>query len=279
MSFKERLRSRSLINKGSNKKALIVGINYGGTSSELSGCIADAEKVEKLLFEYGYTDIMLMKDNVKNSDPTYPSIENIRKKIKELISRAGANDQIFFYYSGHGSYVRDKDGDELDGKDEVICPADFEQNGFITDDELVRTLANPLRSTNKFRAVFDSCHSGTVVDTRYNLIYQPKSKSLQLQKNDNYGLISCESLILSGCLDTQVSLEIKLPNGTPGGVLTHFFCQYYQQNSSVSEKLREKSAGNLLTYVSKQCINGKFAQKPVLSLGQKSQVYRCTFLE
>jgi hypothetical protein len=31
-----------------------------------------------------------------------------------------------FHYSGHGSQVRDKKGKELrDGKDEIICPWDF----------------------------------------------------------------------------------------------------------------------------------------------------------
>ena len=36
--------------------------------------------------------------------------------------------------SGHGSQVKDRDGDEIDGYDEVILPRDFREKGIITDD-------------------------------------------------------------------------------------------------------------------------------------------------
>ena len=41
---------------------------------------------------------------------------------------------------GHGSQVRDLDGDEEDGYDEVICPLDFKTAGPIVDDEMHRIL-------------------------------------------------------------------------------------------------------------------------------------------
>jgi hypothetical protein len=44
-----------------------------------------------------------------------------------------SNDLLFFSYSGHGSQVVDKNGDETDSRDEVILPLDF---NVITDDEL-----------------------------------------------------------------------------------------------------------------------------------------------
>lgn len=39
-----------------------------------------------------------------------------------------------FADSGHGSQVKDRDGDEVDGFDEVILPVDFRKAGIITDD-------------------------------------------------------------------------------------------------------------------------------------------------
>ena len=55
------------------------------------------------------------------------------KEIKNILSEATEGDLIFIYYSGHGSYTIDRNKDELDGKDELIIPLDFNA---ISDDEL-----------------------------------------------------------------------------------------------------------------------------------------------
>ena len=39
-----------------------------------------------------------------------------------------------FLDSGHGGQTKDRDGDEVDGFDEVIYPLDFKTNGHIVDD-------------------------------------------------------------------------------------------------------------------------------------------------
>ena len=54
--------------------------------------------------------------------------------LREVVAGQGA---LVFHYSGHGSQVRDTEGDELeDGKDEIICPWDFNwEDGFIKDDD------------------------------------------------------------------------------------------------------------------------------------------------
>ena len=46
---------------------------------------------------------------------------------------------------GHGGQTRDLDGDEDDGYDEVIYPADFRKAGHIVDDEMHRILYAHLR--------------------------------------------------------------------------------------------------------------------------------------
>lgn len=43
--------------------------------------------------------------------------------------------------SGHGGQIKDKDGDEMDGYDEVIFPVDYQTAGCIVDD-----VRFPLRS-------------------------------------------------------------------------------------------------------------------------------------
>ena len=38
--------------------------------------------------------------------------------------------------AGHGSFVEDTSGDEVEGMDETLCPVDCQQSGMITDDEV-----------------------------------------------------------------------------------------------------------------------------------------------
>ena len=53
----------SSLNSGlTNKKALIIGINYIGTSSRLNGCINDAKSIESYLKENNFTNIKMLTD-------------------------------------------------------------------------------------------------------------------------------------------------------------------------------------------------------------------------
>lgn len=73
-------------------------------------------------------------------------------------------DSLLFYFSGHGMRQRGFHGDEIDGFDETICPVDFETNGMILDNYINQTLVRPLIQGVALHAIFDSCHSGTVLD-------------------------------------------------------------------------------------------------------------------
>ena len=66
-----------------NKRALIVGINYTGTSSALNGCITDAENVKQELLKRGYAErnIVFLTDNTD----VKPTRENILKELLALI--------------------------------------------------------------------------------------------------------------------------------------------------------------------------------------------------
>jgi hypothetical protein len=46
--------------------------------------------------------------------------------------------------TGHGGYEDDPTGLEIDGQNETLCPVDCQESGQIVDDELNRTLINPL---------------------------------------------------------------------------------------------------------------------------------------
>ncbi|KAI0278354.1 hypothetical protein BGY98DRAFT_974550 [Russula aff. rugulosa BPL654] len=106
------------------KKAVCIGINYTGQNSQLDGCVSDAKNMYRFLMDrlgFRSRDIIRLTDDAR--DPV-----------------------IYPQDSGHGSRVRDLNGDEVDGYDEVIFPLDYAQAGTIIDDELHDYLVKPLPS-------------------------------------------------------------------------------------------------------------------------------------
>src|SRR3990172_1744397 len=154
-----------------SKKALLVGINYIGTSNALSGCINDVINMKAYLLANGYkeADITMLTDNT----PVKPTKSNITHAFIDLIMANASH--CFFHYSGHGNWQRDSSKDDADGMDETICPLDFLKAGMIVDDQF-RGLLAQMPSTTILTAVFDSCHSGTSLDLRYNVIKSKGTK-------------------------------------------------------------------------------------------------------
>jgi metacaspase-1 len=101
---------------------------------------------------------------------------------------------------GHGGQTKDLDGDEEDGFDEVIYPADFRQVGHITDDEMHRIIVRPLQGGVRLTAIFDSCHSGTALDLPYIYSTQGILKEPNLAKEASQGLLGVISAYSRGDL-------------------------------------------------------------------------------
>src|ERR687892_533321 len=62
----------------------------------------------------------------------------IMRRLHEIIDASRPGDVVVFYFSGHGSQIRDRDGDELsDALDELLCPydMDWDERRYIVDDE------------------------------------------------------------------------------------------------------------------------------------------------
>lgn len=151
------------------RKALIIGINYFGSKNELRGCINDAHNIFNFLTtRYGYSadDIVILTDDQQNM-VSVPTRANMIRAMQWLVKDAQPNDSLFFHYSGHGGLTKDLDGDEESGYDSVIYPVDFEINGHIVDDEMHEIMVRPLSQGVRLTALFDSCHSGSVLDLPY----------------------------------------------------------------------------------------------------------------
>lgn len=194
----------SVIGQAMARKALLIGICYShperffkdGRSAKLDGSHRDVQNVKKLLidrFQYTEQDIVLYMDDGVHVEPTRANIIN---GIKQLVADAQPGDHLFFHFSGHGSQVDDEtDGDEIDGKDETIWPLDFVEDAeetYIIDDELRLIMVDrkdppgmsPLPAGCQLTALFDSCHSGTVLDLPIEYAGTPRVKPIDLPPED-----------------------------------------------------------------------------------------------
>lgn len=174
--------------------ALLIGINYTGSANQLNGCINDVFTMNEAL---PYARKYMMTDEYRGE--YYPTCNNIRRQIKKLIEMSWTSHKRFLiYYSGHGSYIRDRDGDELDGNDECMIGIDMK---YILDDELKSLLLEFSPSSN-IMFITDCCHSGSILDLSINYI---TPNIIERQNN----VSSMAKIIhISGCRDGQTSADV-----------------------------------------------------------------------
>lgn len=188
------------------KVALLVGIEYTNYANRkiadrLPGCHDDVRSMARRLRSQGYVVRTLLDDGRREN--IVPTMGNILASIRWLVTTAITRqvESVVFHYSGHGTQIRDRNGDERDGKDEAIVPADYLTSGVITDDTLNRQLAAKLPPTVKCTCIMDSCHSGTVIDLPYRF------DNSTLVKTENSAPIGARVSSLSGCQDTETSIS------------------------------------------------------------------------
>jgi hypothetical protein len=102
--------------------------------------------------------------------------------------------------TGHGGQVEATQGDEDDGMDECIYPVDFKQAGPIVDNDLHDILVRSLQPGVRLTAIFDSCHSGSVLDLPYIYSTQGVLKEPNLLKEAGQGLLGAFSSYSKGDL-------------------------------------------------------------------------------
>jgi hypothetical protein len=148
-------------------KALLVGIqDYDSIYTPvLRGCHNDATNMRHILMNYfGFRqeNISLLFDHRATKD-------RIRKRMDWLFVDAQPGDEIVFLFSGHGSYIRDLDGDESKRKlkdevDELICLHGMDwgdPNTYFLDDELDKWVQKLPEKVN-LTVIMDCCHAGTI---------------------------------------------------------------------------------------------------------------------
>lgn len=236
------------VTKTNNKKALLIGINYINTPYALSGCIDDANRMKDLLTQHGFNSFQILTD----STSLKPTKQNILNELKNMIINAQAGDILFFYFSGHGSYTYDRNSDETDGKDEMIVSSDLQG---VLDDELKTILSNHMKREVTIVGLFDSCHSGTMFDLKFN--YLDSNNYDKYTENDRVSECNGNVIMISGCMDAQTSAEAQIDNKAQGA-MTWSFIESINKTPNCSWRELLKSMRVLLK-------NSFFSQIPQLS--------------
>ncbi len=160
------------------KKALLVGINYPGTSNELRGCVNDVMSTSDIITKhFGFDD----PKNRRMLTDASATTANIIERLEWLVDGAGPGDVLFFHYSGHGSQVINQKYDvqdyEPDGMDEIICPIDLDWRDKMITDDMLKAIFDKVPTGVNLTVFLDSCHSGTMLDQSNQ--YQPLRPSIR----------------------------------------------------------------------------------------------------
>jgi hypothetical protein len=244
-----------------NKNALLIGCNYNNTSYQLNGCINDVNNLKSIINKTGFNNINILTDETEQK----PNKINILTELTKLLTNSNNNDLLFFSYSGHGSQVVDKNGDETDARDEVILPLDL---NVITDDELKTVIQTYLKPNVTLFALFDCCNSGTVLDLKYQYLdslnydnYTENNKATDTPGN---------VIMISGCTDKQTSADAFI-NNISQGAMTWAFIESINSKPKLSWRELIQNMRKLLT-------NSRYTQIPQLSTGNSFNIDTAIFI-
>ncbi len=131
---------------------VFVGIEEYSDGDSLAYCDDDAERLEHAFRNHfpmangGST--LLMNDEA--------TVDAILSALEDVVGRAGPDDMVVFFYSGHGGREANENGDpaDPDGFDETLAVYD----GALLDDRFAEAFENCKARTTL--VVLDSCYSG-----------------------------------------------------------------------------------------------------------------------
>ena len=274
------------------RTALLVGINYNNNpNATLNGCYNDVVNVSQYLratLGYDSTAITILTDGnrgaagARTASAVPPTRQNIIAGMAALVSGMVAGDEAVFHFSGHGSLVRDTNGDEATGLDSCLCPLDYNApasaaGGIITDDEIRALLVNHVPRGARLYVILDCCHNGTGCDVRYkyedfSLLLRPPSRRNPAiwrtqQKafiNGKYANTEGDVFMISGSRDEQTSADAYINNAF-AGALTYAVFSILRANQAT---IRTYSWSSLLRDVRHFMRIKRYSQIPQVMTGQ-----------
>lgn len=140
------------------KYAIVIGIcDYPGTASDICESDGDAKNMhDALISKYGYAEenIYLLRDMAANYNGIADAVDAIKTKVKP-------NEEVVFFFSGHGTTGRVSDGD-AEKLDEGIVTHNGTSLVAIWDGQLKGWFSD--LNTSRVVFIFDSCKAGGMND-------------------------------------------------------------------------------------------------------------------
>lgn len=193
--------------------------NYSSYRLSLgTGPLNDALSFAHCMANYGYAIYFLHN----------PRSRNFLQYLDVFFKRTQG--RLIFYYVGHGTNVRDIDGDESDGLDEAFVFDD----GVVIDDDLIAHLIENKNPSNVIVLVTDACHSGSIWDIQGGSV---KGRKLPP------GIIS-----VSAASDAQTAKQTMI-NRKDQGIFTYNMTSILATNPDLTaDQLGEKMKSALRKY-------------------------------
>jgi len=271
------------------KRALLVGVNIYkslGSDSNLNGCVNDVLNVRDILKTfYGFTndDIHVLTDERATK-------ENILDRLTSMVRNSQSGDQLLFHFSGHGSQIRDRNGDELaDGLDELLCPHDMDwEEAYITDDDLAE-IFDQLNPAVSLEVLLDCCHSGTGLRGLIDFImtraanprnhrsrFLPPPIDIACREDGEKKAMSINRLLLAnqylskpvlwaGCKSSQTSADAFI-GGKYNGAFTYHLCEIIRRSEG------RISRAELIKRMRQDLKDADFEQEPQLETSEQGKI-------
>ena len=231
-------------------KAVLVGIDQYVHSEipDLRGCLNDVALVRSLLKNY----FGLPNEDMRIVLNQRATRENILYRLRTMVDGAEPGDCLIFYFSGHGSQIRDRDGDELtDLLDELICPYDMDWDArtYIIDDDL-DVIFGELPEGAVLEAFFDCCFWGANpwgldVQPAPNLLrpdlrylpppldiaarFEGEEDLLAIHRFEEASTFSGRNVLWGASQEGRIAAEDVL-EGRVHGVFTYYGCRFLEAN-------------------------------------------------
>jgi len=273
-----------------NKKAVLVGINkYLEPGNDLRGCIYDVENMYDILTKLYKFD----PDNIRIVLDKRATKQAILERLDWLVQNNQVGDELLFQYSGHGSQIRDREGDELeDGLDEILCPTDLNWDDPLKDDDLANLFVK-IPDGITLTMISDSCHSGSIsreftapnscgadyasnynkarfIPPPFDIAARALDRELPIQIIGSKGAIEYpqKHVLISGCRDDQTSSDAYI-GGKYQGAMTCALTTAIRSNSTLNYN-------QAITIVRATLEQARFTQVPQLS-GNETNLNRPLF--
>lgn len=218
------------------RRALLVGINDYQYAKPLKGCENDVrDMLDVLQSRFEFTDCRLLL----SAEATGVAL---RAALRKLIDDTEPGDTVVFFFAGHGSQMRDLDGDEPSGFDNTLVPVDScydeqrpELNTDVSDDEVSALLEELATKTENVTVIVDACHSGTITRGAGAMVTETRGVGPYLgppparaSKGARAATRSAGTpyTLLASCRDTELAAEVGLPQDDGTSVKRGAFAYY-----------------------------------------------------